>query len=451
MKNKHLIIIGGGLAGTEAAWQAAQRGIKVTLYEMRPETTTPAHRTSNLAEIVCSNSMGSNLPNHASYILINELRSLGSLLLQCAELNSVPAGGALAVDRERFSQIVTEKISNHKNINLIRKEIKTIPDDPTIIASGPLTSSCLVKSIQSFFNQENLIFYDAISPIVEYDSINMNTAFFGSRYGKGSKKSGDYINCPMNKSEYTKFVEEIINARQINLNNIDQNIKSGVNAQFNNYFEACLPIEVLAARDVNALAFGPMKPIGIHHPFSNQHYYAIVQLRQDNIAATLFNLVGFQTNLTYVEQKRVFRMIPGLVNAEFVRYGSMHRNTFICSPTILISTYQTLKKNNLFFAGQITGIEGYLGNISSGLVAGINAARFLKEEPLLIFPKDSMIGALSNYISKSDPVHFQPMKANLGLLPPLEKYIPSKQLRAAEYEKRSADGIKKMISDNQPW
>src|SRR5688500_15527782 len=325
-----LLIIGGGLAGSEAAYQAAQRGLRVRLFEMRPSLQTGAHQTHDLAELVCSNSLGSNLPDRASGVLKNEMRILGSMLLDCAEASALPAGGALAVDRELFARLVTERIESHPNIEIVREEVKEIPNSPAIIASGPLTSPALSHSIVALSGEDHLFFFDAISPIVDADTINMEIAFRASRYGTGEQDEGDYINCPLNREEYYAFVEALMNAQRIELRSFEEAIKSGVRA--GHFFEGCLPVEIIAERGVDSLAFGPMRPVGLRDPRTGKRPYAVVQLRQDNLAGSLYNLVGFQTNLKFPEQKRVLRLIPGLENAEFMRYGQMHRNTFIASP-----------------------------------------------------------------------------------------------------------------------
>ena len=447
-----LTVIGGGLAGCEAAWQAAKRGLSVKLYEMRPEISTGAHTTSDLAELVCSNSLGSNIIDRASGLLKQELRLLDSLLIECADQAALPAGGALAVDRGKFSGLVTEKILSHPDINLVREEMKTIPPGPAIIASGPLTPARLADSIINFSGHENLYFYDAISPIVAIESVNMDIAFRASRYGRGTQEHGDYINCPMNESEYMSFVKALSAAERIELKEFDQVIQGGpgVTAGPRQYFEGCLPVEVLSKRDQKALAFGPMRPVGLVDPRSGKRPYAVVQLRQDNLAATMYNLVGFQTNLKFSEQKRVFRMIPGLGEAEFLRYGQMHRNTFLYSPDLLEATMQSKQRPDLFFAGQITGIEGYAGNIASGLVAGINAANYIQEHQFHILPKESMIGALCHYITHAAAQDFQPMKANFGILPPLDAgKRRNKRQRAAAYSARAMDKLQKYISTRQ--
>ncbi|HEX9838830.1 MAG TPA: methylenetetrahydrofolate--tRNA-(uracil(54)-C(5))-methyltransferase (FADH(2)-oxidizing) TrmFO [Anaerolineales bacterium] len=413
-----LLVIGGGLAGSEAAYQAAQRGLRVRLFEMRPSMQTGAHQTHDLAELVCSNSLGSNLPDRASGVLKNEMRILGSMLLECAEAASLPAGGALAVDRQLFARLVTERIESHPNIEIVREEVKEIPSSPAIIASGPLTSPALSRSIAALSSQEHLFFFDAISPIVHADTINMQIAFRASRYGAGEQDEGDYINCPLSREEYYAFVEALLNAERIELRSFEEAIKSGVKA--GHFFEGCLPVEIIAERGIDSLAFGPMRPVGLRDPRTGRRPYAIVQLRQDNLAGSLYNLVGFQTNLKFPEQKRVLRLIPGLENAEFIRYGQMHRNTFIASPKLLRPTLQHIQRDDLFFAGQITGVEGYMGNIATGLLAGINAGRVHHHEEPIVLPPTTMLGALCHYVTHAELKHFQPMKANFGILPALE-------------------------------
>jgi methylenetetrahydrofolate--tRNA-(uracil-5-)-methyltransferase len=413
-----LIVIGGGLAGSEAAWQAAQRGLKVRLYEMRPTLQTGAHQTHDLAELVCSNSLGSNLPDRASGLLKNETRLLGSMLVEYAEKAALPAGGALAVDRELFARLVTEQIENHPNIELVRAEVKEIPNTPTIIASGPLTSPALSQSLAALSGEEHLFFFDAIAPVIHAETINMNIAFRASRYGTGDQDEGDYINCPFTKDEYYAFVDALLKAERIELRAFEEVIKSGVKA--GHFFEGCLPIEIIAERGLDSLAFGPMRPVGLRDPRTGKRPYAVVQLRQDNLAGSLYNLVGFQTNLKFPEQKRVLRMIPGLEDAEFLRYGQMHRNTFIASPKLLRPTLQHITRDDLLFAGQITGVEGYMGNIATGLLAGINAARVFHCEQPITLPQTTMLGSLCHYITHADLKDFQPMKANFGILPPME-------------------------------
>ncbi len=432
-----LIVIGGGLAGSEAAWQAAQRGLKVQLFEMRPTLQTGAHQTHDLAELVCSNSLGSNLPDRASGVLKNEMRILGSLLLECAESASLPAGGALAVDRELFAQLVTAQIQNHSNIEIVREEMKEIPNTPAIIASGPLTSPALSQSITALSSEEHLFFFDAIAPVIHAESINMDIAFRASRYGTGEQEQGDYINCPFTKDEYYAFVEALLKAERIELRSFEEAIKSGVKA--GHFFEGCLPVEIIAERGIDSLAFGPMRPVGIRDPRTNKRPHAVVQLRQDNLAGSLYNLVGFQTNLKFPEQKRVLQLIPGLENAEFLRYGQMHRNTFIASPKLLRPTLQHITRDDLFFAGQITGVEGYMGNVATGLLAGVNAARLHHQEELLTLPRTSMLGALCHYVTHADLRDFQPMKANFGILPPLDSKIAKRERGKAYAERALAD------------
>ena len=413
-----IIIVGGGLAGSEAAWQAAARGVKVQLFEMRPKKQTGAHHSGLLAELVCSNSLGSNLPDRASGILKNELRTLGSLLINCADQAAVPAGGALAVDRDLFSQLVTSKIENNPLIEIMHQEVTRIPEGTSIIATGPLTSPRLSKEIQKLTGYEQIFFYDALAPIIYKDTINFDTVFQGTRYGNtGGENAGDYLNCPMNRDEYYRFVEELINAEQVKLQRYEKKISLGVRAGVDKYFEGCLPIEIIAKRGIDSLAYGPLRPVGLTDSRTGKKSFAVVQLRQDNLAQTLYNMVGFQTNLKQSEQNRVFKMIPGLEMVEFARFGQMHRNTFIFSPALLYPTLQYKFRDNLFFSGQITGIEGYVGNIAAGYLAGVNAARFVMGQPLIELPPSTMIGALCRYITQSDPKDFQPMKANLGILP----------------------------------
>lgn len=421
MSKPDLIVVGGGLAGSEAAWQAAQKGLHVQLYEMRPAVSTGAHQTSYLAELVCSNSLGSNLPDRASGILKNELRRYSSLLLECAETAILPAGGALAVDREIFARLVTNRISGHPFIEIVRKEVTAIPVGLAIIASGPLTSKPLSHSIATLTGEEQLHFYDAIAPIVSSNSINMEIAYRASRYGSRESGVGDYINCPFNKDEYDSFVAALLSADRIKHYPIEKEIEPGLVPRAQKFFEGCLPVEIIARRSRQALAFGPMRPTGLTNPRTGRWPYAIVQLRQDNLAGSLYNLVGFQTNLTYKEQKRVFHMIPGLEQGEFFRYGQMHRNTFITSPKTLLSTLQFRSRADLFFAGQITGVEGYMGNIATGLLAGLNAARQFHGQQPVSPPETTMLGSLCHYITHANSLDFQPMKANFGILPPLDQ------------------------------
>lgn len=440
-----LTVIGGGLAGSEAAWQAAKQGVHVNLYEMRPKKNTAAHVTGDLAEIICSNSLGSNLINRASGLLKEELRRLGSLLLECAEATALPAGGALAVDRAAFSSLVTDRISTHPLITLHRQEMTGIPAGPVIIATGPLTSTLMAESIQRLTGQDNLFFYDAISPTITHESINMEIAYRGTRFRIEEKDEGDYINCPFDSEGYGNFVDALSGAQCIALREFEQEIRMGVKAGRREFFEGCLPIEVMAERGKESLAFGPMRPIGLMNPHTQKRPFAVVQLRQDNQANTSYNLVGFQTNLTYLEQKRVFRMIPGLENADFVRYGQMHRNTFIASPVILHPTLQNKSREDLFFAGQITGVEGYMGNIATGLLAGWNASRFLAGKSLVELPIETMLGGLCRYITQSELKNFQPMKANFGILPPLPQAPRIKPERAMLYSERAQQALDQFL------
>lgn len=431
-------VIGGGLAGSEAAWQIAQRGVPVTLWEMRPQRSTPAHVTAGLAELVCSNSLGSDLPDRAGGLLKAELRRLDSLILQCADAARVPAGGALAVGREEFSRLVTGRIEQHPLIRLRREEAAEIPSGPTIIASGPLTSPALAAELQKLVGEKYLYFYDALAPIISRDSIDMEVAFSASRYGRGDEEEGDYINCPMTKDEYYAFVDALLRAGRIELRDFERDDPF--------FFEGCLPVEVIASRGVDALAFGPMRPVGLTDPQTGKRPYAVVQLRQDDIAGTLYNLVGFQTNLKWPEQRRVLSMIPGLENADFVRLGQMHRNTFLNSPQLLHPTMQYRGREDLFFAGQITGVEGYVGNAGTGLLAGINAARLVAGEPLWVLPADLMLGALAHYVCHAEADHFQPMKANFGILPPLDPPLKNKRQRYEAYSRRALESLASFLS-----
>lgn len=434
-------VIGAGLAGSECALQLAKREIKVKLYEMRPKKQTGAHTSENFAEFVCSNSLGSYDVTNASGLLKKEMELLGGELIKIAYECQVPAGGALAIDRELFAQKVTEKIEQNEFINIIREEVTQIPDGPTIIASGPLTSDDFANSIKEFTQSEHLHFFDAIAPIIERDSVNMDVAFYANRYDKGD---ATYINCPMNKEQYDKFYNILINAPKIELKEFERDAK---------FFESCLPVEVIASRGVDTLRFGPMKPVGLTDKRTNEENYAVVQLRQDNSAKTLYNLVGFQTNLKWASQKELLQSIPGLENVNIVRYGVMHRNTFINSPKVLNARLQTRKRPDLFFAGQITGTEGYTESIATGMLAGINMAAYIKrdgstESPsYLELPKETILGALCNYIS--DPAHekFQPINSNWGIVPPIElpkKERKNKKLKNELLSKRSIDLLTSM-------
>lgn len=433
-----VIVVGGGLAGSEAAWQIAENGYEVALYEMRPNKSTGAHVSDRLAELVCSNSMGSSLPDRASGLLQRELKMLGSMLIQCAEDCAVPAGGALAVDREAFATQVTAIIESHPRIHLVREEVQTIPAGPTVLATGPLTSSALASDIGRFTGHEYLYFYDAISPIVATDTIDMGIAFLGSRYGRGQEEAGDYINCPMTSEEYYAFVHALIEAEKVELRDFEK--------EDPRFFEGCLPIEELARRGDNTLAFGPMRPIGLRDPRTGRRPYAVVQLRKDNIAGSLYNMVGFQTNLRWSDQDRVLRLIPGLKDAEFVRMGQMHRNTFINSPTLLSPTMQARQRDDLFFAGQITGVEGYVGNIATGLMAGMNISRYLSGLNMIELPNTTMLGALCHYVTHADSKTFQPMKANFGILAELPQAIRDKRLRAGAYADRAIQDLQRIIA-----
>jgi methylenetetrahydrofolate--tRNA-(uracil-5-)-methyltransferase len=449
MSKPDLIVVGGGLAGSEAAWQAAQHGLRVRLFEMRPTASTGAHRTSDLAELVCSNSLGSNLPDRASGILKNELRRLGSLLMECAETAALPAGAALAVDRELFSRLVTERLTAHSCIEIVREEVAELPAGLTIIASGPLTSKRLAQAIAALTGEENLHFYDAIAPMVSANFINMEIAYRASRYGSREEGVGDYINCPFIKEQYDAFVEALLSAERIKLLSFEAEIELGVKAGAQKFFEGCLPVEIIAQRSQQALTFGPMRPAGLTNPRTGRWPYALVQLRQDNLAGSLYNLVGFQTNLTYPEQKRVFQMIPGLEQAEFIQYGQMHRNTFIAAPKFLLPTLQYRARTDLFFAGQITGVEGYTGNIATGLLAGLNAARLFHGEQPITLPETTMLGALCHYITHADPIEFQPMKANFGIFPPLINidHRMDKIERSRQFAERAKDSLERFITE----
>lgn len=429
-------VIGGGLAGCEAAYQISKRGINVRLYEMKPTKYSPAHSNSDLAEIVCSNSFKSNLLTNACGLLKEELRMLDSLLIKIADETSVPAGQALAVDREEFSRKVTEYIENLDNVEIIKEEVTEIPDDAiTIIATGPLTSDVLFEKISKLVGNNELHFYDAAAPIIEKSSVDMNIAFIGDRYGKGE---ADYINLPMNKEEYENFWNELVNAEVVELHSFEKR----------EIFEGCMPVEVMAKRGIDTLRYGPLKPVGFDDPRTGRRPYALVQLRQDNSVGSLYNMVGFQTNLKFGEQKRVFSMIPGLQNAEFVKYGVMHRNTYINSTQILNNVYQMKDNANVFFAGQITGVEGYVESIASGLLAGINAVRYMKNKGKIVFPVETMIGALTDYISTPNE-KFQPMNANFGILPKLPEKIRDKQERYKKLSDRAISIMKGKIPNQE--
>ena len=425
-------VIGAGLAGCEAAWQIANRGINVNIFEMKPHKFTPAHKNKNFAELVCSNSFKADRLNSASGLLKEEMRILGSLLLQCAGACRVPAGGALAVDREKFSYLVTEKIRRHPLINIVEKEIEKVASDSiTIVATGPLTTEKLSNEIFNLCGGL-LSFFDAAAPIITAESIDMDYAFFASRYNKGDDNA--YINCPLTKDEYENFYDKLISAKRANLH--------GVDVQNSQIYEGCMPVEIMAQRGKDTLRFGPMKPVGIIDPKTERRPWAVLQLRMENVEKTLYNMVGFQTNLKFGEQKRVFSIIPALKNAEFVRYGVMHRNTFIDSPKVLKSDFNLKSNPNIFFAGQITGVEGYMESAASGIMAGINAVRKFNGERTVVLPKETMIGALCNYISVGSCGDFQPMGANFGILSELNPIIKDKKARYEAFANRSIKILK---------
>jgi methylenetetrahydrofolate--tRNA-(uracil-5-)-methyltransferase len=428
MPKQPVNVIGAGLAGSEAAWQIAQRNVPVRLYEMRPVKRTPAHRGGDFAELVCSNSLRSNELTNAVGILKEEMRRLDSLIMRCADQHAVPAGGALAVDREAFSAEVTAALHNIPHVEIIHDEVTEIPEGITVVATGPLTSAALSEKLKALTGEEYLYFYDAAAPIVEKESIDMDKVFVASRYGKGEAA---YLNCPMTEEEFDRFYEALVTAETAPLKEFEKEI----------YFEGCMPIEVMAKRGKKTLLFGPMKPVGLVDPRTGEQPFAVVQLRQDNSAGTLYNLVGFQTHLKWGEQKRIFRMIPGLENAEIVRYGVMHRNTFINSPKVLKPTYQFRDRDDLFFAGQMTGVEGYVESAASGLIAGINAARLAMGQEPVVFPHETVIGSLARYITTADPDNFQPMNANFGLLPPLPQRIRAKKERNLKIAERALERL----------
>lgn len=427
-------VIGAGLAGSEAAWQLANRGVKVKLYEMRPMKQTPAHHTDKFAELVCSNSLRANTLTNAVGVLKEEMRKLNSVIISSADESSIPAGGALAVDRHEFSALVTARVKNHENVTVIHEVVNKIPDGPTIVATGPLTAPALADHLKQLTGEDYLYFYDAASPIVEADSIDMEKVYLKSRYDKGEAA---YLNCPMTKEEFERFYDALISAETVPLREFEKEI----------YFESCMPIEVMAKRGKKTLLFGPMKPVGLEHPETGDLPYAVVQLRQDNRSGTLYNIVGFQTHLKWGEQKRIIQMVPGLEQAEIVRYGVMHRNTFINSPKLLKPTYQYKKRDDLFFAGQITGVEGYVESAASGLVAGINLARLVQGKEPFIFPATTALGSLAHYITTADPKNFQPMNINFGLFEPLPEKVKNKQARNEQLAKRALTTIQNCITN----
>ena len=435
-QHERITIIGAGLAGSEAAWQAASQGVPVLLYEMRPVRQTPAHHTNQFAELVCSNSLRANGLTNAVGVLKEEMRRLNSLILSCADQHAVPAGGALAVDREGFSAEVTRRLREHPLIEVRNEEVTEIPKDGhVVIATGPLTAPSLSNGIQELLGEEYFYFYDAAAPIVEKDSIDMNKVYLASRYDKGEAA---YLNCPMTEEEFEAFYEALTTAETAELKEFEKEI----------YFEGCMPVEVMAGRGKQTLLFGPMKPVGLVNPHTGKLPHAVIQLRQDNAAGTLYNMVGFQTHLKWGEQKRVFSLIPGLENAEFVRFGVMHRNTFINSPSLLKPTYQLKTRESLLFAGQMTGVEGYVESAASGLVAGLNAARLVKGQEPVVLPEHSALGSMAQYITTADFKHFQPMNANFGLFPPLEKRIRNKKEKNEAIAARALDAIEQFKNEH---
>jgi methylenetetrahydrofolate--tRNA-(uracil-5-)-methyltransferase len=427
-QQQKVTVIGAGLAGSEAAWQIASLGVPVVLYEMRPVRRTPAHITDKFAELVCSNSLRANGLTNAVGVIKEEMRIMNSLIIRCADNSAVPAGGALAVDRDQFSGSVTETLRNHPLVEVRNEELQTLPEGITVLATGPLTSPALSEQLQTMIGESYLYFYDAAAPIVEKDSIDMSKVYLASRYDKGEAA---YLNCPMTEEEFEAFYDALVSAEVAELKDFEKEI----------YFEGCMPIEVMAKRGKQTVLFGPMKPVGLVNPHTNKLPHAVVQLRQDNAAGTLYNLVGFQTHLKWGEQKKVFSLIPGLENAEFVRFGVMHRNTFINSPKLLEPTYQYKGRNTLFFAGQMTGVEGYVESAASGLIAGINAGRLAKGLECVQFPLETALGGMAHYITTADPRHFQPMNANFGLFPPLEEKIRNKKLKYEQLAQRAISSI----------
>lgn len=436
MSHQRVSVIGAGLAGSEAAWQIASQGVPVTLYEMRPVKQTPAHHTNQFAELVCSNSLRANGLANAVGVLKEEMRRLDSIILSSADKHAVPAGGALAVDREGFSGEITRRLHDHPLIEVRNEEVTEIPQDGiTVIATGPLTAPALSKQIQELLGEEYFYFYDAAAPIIEKDSIDMSKVYLASRYDKGEAA---YLNCPMTEAEFDVFYEALISAETAELKEFEKEI----------YFEGCMPIEVMMSRGKQTALFGPMKPVGLVNPHTGKLPHAVIQLRQDNAAGTLYNMVGFQTHLKWGEQKRVFSLIPGLENAEFVRFGVMHRNTFINSPKLLKATYQTQGNENLLFAGQMTGVEGYVESAASGLIAGINAARLAKGIEPLVLPEQTALGSMAQYITTADFKHFQPMNANFGLFPPLETRIRNKKEKNEAIANRALEGIEQFKQEH---
>jgi methylenetetrahydrofolate--tRNA-(uracil-5-)-methyltransferase len=440
--SKYINVIGAGLAGCEAANYIANKGIEVRLYEMKKIKKSPAHHSENFSELVCSNSLKGKAISNACGLLKEEIRLLGSICMESAEITEVPAGGALAVDRDLFSKYITDKIKSNPNIKVIDEEITKIPDGITVIATGPLTSDLFAKEIANLLEEDSLYFYDAAAPIISYEGIDMSVCYKMARYGKGED---DYINCPFTKEEYEIFYNELINAKTAELKSFENNS----DGKSYKVFEGCMPVEVMAKRGIQTLLFGPLKPVGLPDPITNKEYYAVVQLRQENADATMYNLVGFQTNLTFSEQKRVFSLIPGLKNSEFLRFGVMHRNTYINSPKNLAPTNQLKKNKNIFFAGQITGVEGYVESMSSGIVAGINAVKYLNEEELVTFPENTALGSLLSYITSENQKNFQPMNMNFGILPKLTIRIKSKQERYEKIAEIAINSMKNFLEEQK--
>lgn len=436
IKQGEINVYGAGLAGCEAAWQAAERGVKVNLYEMKPNKFTPAHHSAGFAELVCSNSLRSDRVTNGVGLLKEEMLRLGSLIVEAAYATRVPAGSALAVDRDKFSAYITDRIRNHRNINVIEKEVNCVSDDTiTVIATGPLTSDTMADYISDELKCGSLHFFDAAAPIVDFNTVNMDVAYFASRYGKGDP---DYINCPMSKDEYDAFYEALINAEEAALKEFDKEEQSKITV-----FEGCMPVEIMAKRGYDTLRYGPLKPVGLEDPKTGKEAFAVVQLRKENIEGTMYNLVGFQTHLTYPEQKRVFRMIPGLENAEFLRFGTMHRNTYLNSPGILAADYSMIERPEIFFAGQMTGVEGYVESAGSGFVAGINAARLARGKEKMIFSETTMIGAMAAYVSRGGlSGRFTPMNANFGIVEPLGYRV--KGGKVAKYEVVAARALEEI-------
>lgn len=417
-------VIGAGLAGSEAAWQIANRGVKVRLYEMRPVKQTPAHHTENFAELVCTNSLRANQLTNGVGLLKEEMRQLNSVVMQAADKHNVPAGGALAVDRDSFSKAITAAVKNHPNVEVITEEVTSIPSGLTVVATGPLTSDLLAKEIVKFTGDDGLYFYDAAAPIVAKDSLDMDKVYLKSRYDKGEAA---YLNCPMTEAEFNAFHKELVNAEMAELHDFEDE----------KFFEGCMPIEEMASRGAKTMLFGPLKPVGLEDPKTGKEPFAVVQLRQDNAVGDLYNIVGFQTHLKWGEQKRVFSMIPGLENARFVRYGVMHRNTYLRSPEMMTATYQTKTRSDLFFAGQMTGVEGYVESAASGLYAGINAAKLALGQEPVVFPPETMMGAMAHYITNASKKNFQPINANFGIVPRLKQKIRDKRERNLQLSQRA--------------